>query len=168
MPKGGYLHFALERLTVGGLPPLLDLTPGEWICLTVRDSGEWIQPEIIPHIFDPFFTTKPVGQGTGLSLNVLSATNGAQALQIFDQQAGQIRLIVSDVVMPEMGGIDLYRALRNRLPDIKMLFINGHPMDIRDRSLLESGQIQWLQKPFIFRDLVAILKTMLIATLHQS
>jgi two-component system NtrC family sensor kinase len=42
----------------------------KWINIEIRDTGEGIEPEHIPHIFDPFFTTKEVGKGTGLGLSV--------------------------------------------------------------------------------------------------
>jgi DNA-binding NtrC family response regulator len=47
-----------------------------------------------------------------------------------------------------MGGVSLYQELIKRWPDIKMLFITGHPEKEGDRKLLESGNINWLQKPF--------------------
>jgi CheY-like chemotaxis protein/two-component sensor histidine kinase len=40
------------------------------VVVSVRDTGQGIEPDVLPHIFDPFFTTKPVGQGTGLGLSI--------------------------------------------------------------------------------------------------
>ena len=79
---------------------------------------------------------------------VLTAANGAEALKIYEVYAARIALVISDVVMPVMGGIALHQALRERWPDVKILFITGHPVKEKDRAILEEGQVQWLQKPF--------------------
>ncbi|MBN1948025.1 MAG: PAS domain S-box protein [Bradymonadales bacterium] len=69
MPTGGVLSFALAEETIGedaGHPD--EPPPGNWIVLTVRDTGPGIDPAILDNLFDPFFTTKEVGKGIGLGL----------------------------------------------------------------------------------------------------
>jgi len=71
MPDGGELHISTQLCTLdasacSGLS--LDLRPGTYLQISVRDTGVGIPPEIRGRIFEPFFTTKPVGQGTGLGL----------------------------------------------------------------------------------------------------
>jgi CheY-like chemotaxis protein len=91
----------------------------------------------------------------------LDAQNGVKALEIFEKEQEAINLVVSDVVMPEMGGVALYKALRARNPLIKMLFITGHPLDFSDQVALEIGRAQWLQKPFSVLEFTSVLRTML-------
>lgn len=70
MPDGGVLTFDLSfmRQAEDQTPLCPNLSPGDWVRLTVADTGKGIAPEILPHIFEPFFTTKQVGHGTGLGL----------------------------------------------------------------------------------------------------
>jgi len=79
---------------------------------------------------------------------VLVASNGKEALQILDKAPTMIDLLVSDMVMPEMGGFSLYNQVQDRWPEIRTLFVTGHPLGVESQSLLEDRQITWLQKPF--------------------
>jgi PAS domain S-box-containing protein len=71
--KGGALEIALSLRREGQSPVhrIPDLKPGEYVQLTIRDTGPGIEPAIMDRIFDPYFTTKPVGEGTGLGLAVV-------------------------------------------------------------------------------------------------
>jgi two-component system, cell cycle sensor histidine kinase and response regulator CckA len=70
MPEGGQLSITAELVTFG--PSEVSFKPhartGQFVRLSVRDTGTGIPPEILPRIFEPFFTTKPVGEGAGLGL----------------------------------------------------------------------------------------------------
>ena len=241
MSEGGSLFFLLDRIQLlsSEHPPFPSMLPGEWVRVRVRDTGEGIPPDVIPHIFEPFFTTKPVGEGTGLGLaqaygivkqhdgfidvqsqvgegtiftiylpalavaeqevvldeqpagiegegetilvveddqvtlgalrdllssqnyNVLMAENGIKALEIFEQRSDSIDLVVCDVVMPEMGGVELFIALSARYPHVKMLFITGHPLQKENHALLERGSVHWMQKPFSVPDFNQALQELL-------
>lgn len=227
MPGGGKMRIGLERIRVkpNEFPPLPEMGPGEWVQVTVSDTGTGIPPDILLHIFEPFFTTKPTGQGTGLGLaqvygivgqheghidveseighgttftiylpallasrreqselkistlaqghgetilvvedeptardavantlqslgyRVLVATNGQEALSVFEQHVDEIALVLSDIVMPEIGGAELFRILKQEHPAVKIIAMTGYPLQAKDQDLPMQDVIDWLQKP---------------------
>ncbi len=229
MPDGGELAIELSRFILApqDTPSFTDMAPGEWLRITVSDTGTGIPEEHISRIFEPFFTTKPPGQGTGLGLaqvygivkqhggfidvesregkgttfilyfpalkldgpeiielepstvaqvqgqqetillveddsatrtavletlqslnyRVLVAVDGQQALQIFEQHQDEIDLVLSDLVMPGIGGMQLYQNLRARRPDLKLVLMTGYPTGSGTRDLLERENVIWVQKP---------------------
>lgn len=76
MPKGGDLEIetAMVHLDDDYVQQHAVAVPGDYVLLTVTDSGEGIPPEHMAHIFEPFYTTKPKGRGTGLGLATAYAT----------------------------------------------------------------------------------------------
>jgi two-component system, cell cycle sensor histidine kinase and response regulator CckA len=82
--------------------------------------------------------------------NVLQAGNGETALAVFDEHAGRVDLLVTDVRMPQMDGAELVRQLRSRTPDLKVLCISGFPGSGSDITVTE----HYLAKPFSKVDLL--------------
>jgi PAS domain S-box-containing protein len=81
MPEGGTLTVSTDRLTLTGEP---DLEPGEFVRVTVADTGHGMPPEVAARATEPFFSTKPLGKGTGLGL--------AQVYGIARQAGGTVRI----------------------------------------------------------------------------
>jgi len=93
--------------------------------------------------------------------HVLEATTGAEALDVFSNYDGEVDLVVSDVVMPEMDGPTLMAKLRLERPDLKIIFISGYAEDSFRRHLAENEDFMFLQKPFDLKELAAAVKAAL-------
>ena len=70
MTKGGVLSIATSKVEVSDTYVMRknEEMPGSFICMTVRDTGSGMSPQVMEHLFEPFFTTKEIGKGTGLGL----------------------------------------------------------------------------------------------------
>ena len=236
MPEGGQLTVQTSNvvLTPQQARELGEVQPGEYVVLTISDTGTGMSAETQKQIFEPFFTTKDQGKGTGLGLatcygivkqnsghieveselgtgtcfriylprveapsdvpavadepepwprgtetvllvedepavrtvtstalssqgyRVLEATNGVEALQVSEDHAAEkISLLLTDVIMPTMGGKELAEQICERRPDIKVLFTSGYDNDaIADHGLLEPG-LEFLQKPAPLQELTS-------------
>ncbi|HHE73009.1 MAG TPA: PAS domain-containing sensor histidine kinase, partial [Chloroflexi bacterium] len=227
MPEGGTLRIGLDKIEVrpGESPLLPEMEAGEWVQLTVSDTGTGITPDVLPHIFEPFFTTKGPGKGSGLGLaqvegivgqhggrigvttelgrgttftvylpalaarptepptadvsimpqgrgemvlvvedqeavrtalvqsleqmnyRTLEAANGEQALAVMQERGEQVALVLSDVVMPGIGGIRLLHALREQGWQTPVILLTGHAMRENLENLQAQGLSAWLPKP---------------------
>jgi len=200
--------------------------PGEFVLLSVKDTGHGMDKEILKHIFEPFFTTRGIGKGTGLGLatvygavqqnkgfievksnpgkgalfqiylprhtgvatslktkkiesttrqgeetillvedepailqltakmlekqgyTVLAADTPGKAIQMARENHGDVHLLITDVVMPEMNGRDLAKNLLSLYPQVKRLYMSGYPADIiAHQGVLDEG-VCFIQKPF--------------------
>jgi two-component system cell cycle sensor histidine kinase/response regulator CckA len=92
---------------------------------------------------------------------VLQASTGVEALEIFNNFDGEVDLVVSDVVMPEMDGPTLMKHLRTSHPDLKIIFISGYAEDSFRRNLSDKDDFMFLQKPFDLKELAAAVKAAL-------
>ena len=232
MPTGGKLTIQTQIANVDerhrGGPQFI--RPGQYVLLSVSDTGMGMDRETQSRIFEPFFTTKEKGKGTGLGLStvygivkqtggyvmvqseigrgtsfhiylpltegnaephavpvpekacggnetillvedeesvrqlvrdtltakgykVIEGENGETGLAAAARQAGKIDLVITDVVMPGMGGREMVKQLFASRPGTKVLYLSGYTEDaiISDGSI-ESGTA-FLQKPFTLQNL---------------
>jgi len=241
MPQGGTLRIGLRNCPDGcscrgntrpGFPP------GDYVLLTVSDTGCGISQEIQQNIFDPFFTTKAKDKGTGLGLStvygivtqnqgdiwldsevgkgtsfnlllprssrisadskkiqskqdlragretilfaedesalrqmhadfleslgyrVVTAEDGMDALAKFADE-DHVDLLITDVVMPNMGGVELAERLLAQVPHLKVLYTSGYT----DNSLFDTGVLQegvnFIAKPATPFDVVKMMERLL-------
>ncbi len=99
-----------------------------------------------------------------LGYQVMPAATPKEALGIAVEHQGRIDLLVTDVVMPGMNGLELTRQLKALHPEIKTLFMSGYTADvIAHRGVLEE-EVQFIQKPFAVRELGIKIKETLTIT----
>ncbi len=90
---------------------------------------------------------------TALDYNVLPAATPTEALRIARDYSDRVHLLVTDVIMPEMNGRDLARALQTFRPGLKHLFMSGHTADLISHHGMPDEGISYLQKPFLVEEL---------------
>jgi len=207
-------------------------SPGDYVRLSVGDTGSGIDAKVLPHIYEPFFTTKEVGKGTGLGLStvygiviqnngfiecrtesgkgttfdiylpeykaseqdkesdtnssavlnenqtilvvedepyilklvrdilksrgfsVLTAKDAEECLDVTVKSTSRIDLVVTDVVLPTMNGVELSSLLQKDNPTLKVLFMSAHaPENISLGKQFEEG-VDFIQKPFNINDFI--------------
>ena len=233
MPEGGdlWITTANASITAEEAAAEPDLSPGDYVSLTILDDGLGMPAEVAAHVFEPFFTTKPKEWGTGLGLStvfgivkqahgcitvdstlgegtrfrillpkateseeaplapppsdfdfdlspgvaliaeddepvcrlveriltrngytVLSAANGEEALDFLGRHPLEIDLLITDVVMPAMSGIDLAQRVRDIHPAVNVVFMSGHTDRVVEQHGIDRNAC--LTKPFSEQDLL--------------
>ena len=225
MPAGGdlYIETRAVRLDESQVEPY-GLDPGDYVRISVTDTGVGMDKSVQERIFDPFFTTKGMGRGTGLGLasaygiiknhsgfihvysekgkgttfsiylpashraineasprdtrvrvgsgrillvddetmilevgthmleslgyEVIPASGGEAALQIYRERSGEIDLVILDMVMPDLSGGETFDQLKAIHPDVRVLLSSGYSINGKATEILNRGCRGFLQKPF--------------------
>jgi CheY-like chemotaxis protein len=92
---------------------------------------------------------------------VIEARNGIEALSVFESQNQQIDLLLTDVVMPQMGGRELAEILAERHPRIRLLYTSGYTDDAIIRQGTITEDMNFIQKPFTFESLAKKVRELL-------
>ena len=82
-----------------------------------------------------------------LRYRVLTATNGQEALRVYERYGNTIALVVADLVMPNLGGMALFQALRKRAPGVKVIILTGYLLHEEVHMLRAQGITAILPKP---------------------
>jgi CheY-like chemotaxis protein len=99
---------------------------------------------------------------------VLTAANGRDAVQVFQQQAGRVDLVISDLVMPVMSGVQLYHALRRSWGPFRFILTSGYAgREATERTSLDPS-VPFLAKPWSLEDLLRHVRASLDGTLKHD
>ena len=93
-----------------------------------------------------------------LGYEVLTADNGRRALEICEARPGQVDVVLTDAVMPEMGGWELIDILHERAPQVRALLMTGYPLGEEQGRQLSSGPVAIVDKPLSMTRLARALR----------
>jgi two-component system cell cycle sensor histidine kinase/response regulator CckA len=93
-----------------------------------------------------------------LGYEPVDAGSGAEALAIAQRREGRISVLLTDVIMPGMNGVELESQLRQQFPGIKAIFMSGYSDDALTQTGTLDRKVLYLQKPFTLGRLAAMLQ----------
>jgi two-component system cell cycle sensor histidine kinase/response regulator CckA len=96
-----------------------------------------------------------------LGYAVLTSSTPGEAMRIASENSGEIHLLITDMVMPEMSGRDLTKDLNSKYPELNCLFMSGNTGNVINRhGILDEG-VNFIQKPFSRQELAAKVREVL-------
>jgi PAS domain S-box-containing protein len=96
-----------------------------------------------------------------LGYTVLAAKNGEEAIGLYKEKQDTIDLVILDMILPEIGGGEVYDAIKEIKPDVRVLLASGYSVDSQAKQILSRGCNGFIQKPFNFSELSAKIKEIL-------
>jgi PAS domain S-box-containing protein len=93
--------------------------------------------------------------------NVVEARNGQEALKAWNGDNDTIDVVLTDVVMPAMGGVELAQRLRDDQPDVKVVFMSGYTQGTLEPEAMDGDATRFLPKPFTAEQLVGTLSALI-------
>lgn len=235
MPKGGILTLKINSAVIDGMTAAdRGVRPGDFVEISISDTGTGIDEDIVGKIFEPFFTTKDRGKGSGLGMSVSHgiisahegfidvktqkgkgttfsiylpasdqveistdekedgvrqtvrgsiliidddqdfiqmmtdsleiegfqisvALSGVEAVDYYKDRFHEIDVILLDMILPEMHGPEIFRALKELNPGAKIILCSGYSIEGEATALLESGASAYMQKPFGISEIVDVI-----------
>lgn len=140
-----------------------------YLPLSDKDYSRKTVPNRIPRgkgtvlLVDDEATILSVGKELleALGFDVFTAENGKDAIEIYERASEQIRLVILDMIMPEMGGGEVFDALKKLNPDVRAILASGYSLDGRPSKILARGCRGFIQKPFGIEELSSKIKEVL-------
>lgn len=96
-----------------------------------------------------------------IGFEVLTAASGEEALGLANDHAGPLHILVTDIMLPGMTGLELAIQLEERIPELRSLLITAYPPDVLARHGVRLGEFPLLNKPFGIDDLRSALSELL-------
>jgi signal transduction histidine kinase/ActR/RegA family two-component response regulator/streptogramin lyase len=237
--SGGILVVGLDEIQLdeASLSGMNNIKPGDYLRLTVSDTGHGIPPAVMKRIFEPYFTTKKTGEGTGMGLAVIHGivknhngdisvysepgkgtsfhlffpkiqgktepgskltekvprgkerillvddektliemgtqmlerlgyevkgiSNPLSALETFRLEPDRFQLIISDLTMPHMTGIQLAEEIKKIKPNIPIIICSGYSASLSEEQINALGISDFIIKPVIKSELAQVVRKVL-------
>ena len=86
---------------------------------------------------------------------VFEAASAGEALEVVTTARPPVQLVITDVVMPDVNGVDLARVIREQSPTTRVLFMSAFPAEVLVREGLDNPDVMFLAKPFTRDELMA-------------
>lgn len=96
-----------------------------------------------------------------LGYTTMTASNGAEAIDVFTENKDKIDAVILDMVMPDINGDKVFKHLREIKPGIKILLSTGYSEDDSIDELLTNGNASFIQKPFTIDSITPVLQELL-------